>query len=344
MPIYQRNNKGWSYAINLKGKVYRGSCKTEDKAQAIEFHDRLRAELWRGRVIKDVQKRTIHDAIDKFLREHQHKRSLKDDERYGQWWKDQFKSAQVALLEEVTPDLVGALRDKEVSRVSVATVNRKIAFLRSVVRAASLEWLWLDKAPKFRLLAGEVERRRFLEPHEIGRLVGQLPAPFSDMALLAVSTGLRQGNVFGLKWSEVDLPRRRLVFSGMVMKNGMAFSIPLNDTATEAIRGWLGRHETHVFVRNGRPVTELPSRLWAASVKQAGLENLRWHDLRHTWASLMRQAGVGLSDLQELGGWESSVMVQRYAHLNVEHLAPKAAVLDGVLKKKPLHKICTAAS
>ena len=53
--------------------------------------------------------------------------------------------------------------------------------------------------------------------------------------------------------------------------------------------------------------------------------------VRHTWASLMRQSGVSLSDLRELGGWESHQMVDRYAHLNVEHLAPKAAVLDGVL-------------
>ena len=71
--------------------------------------------------------------------------------------------------------------------------------------------------------------------------------------------------------------------------------------------------------------------MWARAVTKAGLVDVRWHDLRHTWASLMRQAGVGLEDRQQLGGWESRDMVMRYAHLDVGRLAPKAAVLDGLL-------------
>lgn len=330
MSIYLRN-KTWWYCITVKGKTHRGSCKTEDESQAKELHDRIRADIWRGRVLGEAQKRGIGEAIDRFLREHRHKKSRRDDERYAEWWKEQFSTAKVSLLEEVTPDVVKDIRDEEVKRVSIASVNRRLAFLRAVMRAAALEWLWTEKAPKFRLLPGEVERRRFLNPAEVERLVRALPTPYADMALLAVSTGLRQSNVFGLKWSEVDLQRRMLVFSGKVMKNGLPFSIPLNETAMSVIRGWVGRTEGYVFEYRGKPVKELSSRLWAAALEKAGLEDLRWHDLRHTWASLMRQSGVGLSDLQELGGWESHEMVQRYAHLDVEHLAPKAAVLDGVL-------------
>lgn len=343
MSIYLRN-KTWWYFITVKGRTHRGSCQTQVESDAQEYHDRVRADIWRGRVMKDLQKRTVAEAIDKFLLERSHKRSWRDDDRYGQWWKAQFKSAQVMLLEDVTPDVVTDIRDEEAKRLKAASVNRKIAFLRAVVRSAALEWLWIDKVPKFRLLTGEVERRRFLEPHEVVRLVEALPRPFSDMALLAVSTGLRQGNILNLKWSEVDLQRRRLVFSDKVMKNGLPFSIPLNDTATSVIRKWVAIHDTYVFVRNARRISGVPSRMWADAVKEAGLEDLRWHDLRHTWASLMRQSGIGLDDLQELGGWESPIMVQRYAHLNVEHLAPKAAVLDGMFGKKPLHEIRTAVS
>jgi len=116
-----------------------------------------------------------------------------------------------------------------------------------------------------------------------------------------------------------------------VMKNGLPFSCPLNETAMTIIRRWSGKHEEFVFSRQGAEVTGVPSRLWARAVQQAGLVDVRWHDLRHTWASLMRQSGVSLSDLRELGGWESHQMVDRYAHLTVEHLAPKAAVINGVL-------------
>lgn len=340
MSIYLRNTTWW-YDITVRGKTHRGSCKTEDKQQALEYHDRVRAEIWRGRVVKDLQKRTVDEAIDRFLKERGNKRSYKDDERYGQWWKDQLSSAHVRLLEEVTPDIVKDIRDEELERVAPATVNRKLAFLRSVINAAHREWMWLEQAPKFRLVPGEVVRRRFLTPEEVTRLVGALPRPFADMALFSVATGLRQSNVLGLKWEQLDMARRRATLPHEVMKNGLPFSCPLNETAMQVLRVWLGRYDEFVF--SDKAVREVPSRMWAKAVAEADLVDVRWHDLRHTWASLMRQAGVGLDDLQELGGWESRSMVQRYAHLDTDHLSPKAAALDSVLgKKKPsLYKIHT---
>jgi integrase len=340
MSIFLRN-KTWWYTITVKGKVFRGSCKTEDKPQASEYHDRIRAEIWRGRVVKDLQKRTLVEAIDRFLKERSYKRSYKDDERSGQWWKEQFSSAQVRLLEEVTPDVVRDIRDEELKRVKPATVNRKLAFLRSVILTAHREWMWLEQSPKFRLVAGEVVRRRFLTTEEVTRLVEVLPRPYADMALFSVATGLRQSNVLSLRWAQVDLQRRKATFPQDVMKNDLPFSIPLNETAVSVLRTWLGRHQEYVFSEN--LIHDVPSRMWAKALGLAGLEDVRWHDLRHTWASLMRQAGVGLDDLQELGGWESRAMVQRYAHLDVDHLSPKAAALDGVLGKKKavLHKIST---
>jgi integrase len=343
MSIYLRH-KQWWYSITVRGKTHRGSCKTQDQQQAQEFHDRIRAEIWRGRVVKDLQKRTAAEAIDRFLRERGNKRSWKDDQRYGDWWKEQLRSAQVSLLEDVTPDVVADIRDEELGKVAPATVNRKLAFLRSVINAAHREWMWLEQAPKFRLVPGEVTRRRFLTPEEVERLVRVLPRPYADMALLSVATGLRQGNVLGLKWGNVNLATRRLTLPDEVMKNGLPFSCPLNETAVSVLRSWLGQHQEYVF-SEGR-ISGVPSKMWAKALKEAGLVDVRWHDLRHTWASLMRQAGVGLDDLQELGGWESRTMVQRYAHLDVGHLAPKAAALDGVLgkKKAELHEFRTVSA
>jgi hypothetical protein len=70
--------------------------------------------------------------------------------------------------------------------------------------------------------------------------------------------------------------------------------------------------------------------LWYAALKRAGIENFRWHDLRHTWASWHVQQGTPLHALQELGGWETAEMVRRYAHFSAEHLAPYADRLCGV--------------
>lgn len=77
--------------------------------------------------------------------------------------------------------------------------------------------------------------------------------------------------------------------------------------------------------------------MWKAALLKAGIKSFRWHDLRHIWASWLRQSGkVRLDMIQEMGGWKSALMVQRYAHMDVEHLAASAAVMDGVLTRAHL--------
>ncbi|CAH1906298.1 hypothetical protein NTGHW29_860001 [Candidatus Nitrotoga sp. HW29] len=70
-----------------------------------------------------------------------------------------------------------------------------------------------------------------------------------------------------------------------------------------------------------KPVTQVNTKAWHKALKRTGIENFRWHDLRHTWASWHIQEGTPLHVLQELGGWSTAEMVQKYAHLSSEHLA-----------------------
>ncbi len=69
---------------------------------------------------------------------------------------------------------------------------------------------------------------------------------------------------------------------------------------------------------------------WRAALKRAGIEDFRFHDFRHTWASWLVQAGVPISVLQEMGGWESIEMVRRYAHLAPNHLTEHARQIDSI--------------
>jgi integrase len=79
-----------------------------------------------------------------------------------------------------------------------------------------------------------------------------------------------------------------------------------------------------VFSYRSKPITQVSSKAWYGALKRAEIDNFRWHDLRHTWASWHVQSGTPLFALQELGGWESAEMVRRYAHLAADHLAPFA--------------------
>ena len=346
MSIYRRGEVWW-YHIVVKGREVRGSCNTKVEREALEKHDLLRAEMWRERVVGEAKRRSVDEAIDKFLREHEHKKSYRDDLRHAEFWKAQFKSAGVKMLDEVTSSMVCDIRDEYLMTASTkggtkkpATVNRKLAFISAVFRAAAYEWQWITSAPKFKHLAGEKERKRFLTTQEVVRLVECLPRPYADMALFAVSTGLRQANVLRLRWDQVNMNRRMATFPDELMKNGSPFSCALNATAISIITKWIGQHDEYVFVNTlGERLNGVPSKTWRTAIQKAGLEDVRWHDLRHTWASLLRQNGVNLSDLQEMGGWETASMVQKYAHINIEHLATHASVIDGLFAAKQPEKL-----
>ena len=153
----------------------------------------------------------------------------------------------------------------------------------------------------------------------------------SDVVLFALVTGLRQSNVLGLEWSHVNLDTGHAWVGAAQSKNRRPIAVPLNTNAVEVLRRQLGKHPERVFTYRGRPISWGNTRAWREALKRVGIENFRWHDLRHTWASWHRQSGTPTHELQRLGGWRSSVMVERYAHLAPDHLAQAANRLDRLL-------------
>lgn len=126
-------------------------------------------------------------------------------------------------------------------------------------------------------------------------------------------------------------------------KSNRAIGVALNDTAGKVLRDRISNHHKWVFVhlKSGyRPDgTATPSvrkmrvddqQAWNAACRRAGIEDFRFHDLRHTWASWLIQSGVPLSVLQEMGGWESIEMVRRYAHLAPNHLTEHAKQIGSI--------------
>lgn len=224
------------------------------------------------------------------------------------------------------------------------TKNRYYALVRAIMRRAWMRWKWID--------AGQVPfipqhdesknaRKRFLEPDELARLLQELPEHLRDITTLAVATGLRMSNVTGMQWKWVSLAQRTVTIPGSLMKNGEDLVIPLNDLAYAVIERQAGKHPDHVFVYRRRPVTAVSNTAWYSALKRAGLEDVRFHDIRRTWASYLIQNGATDRELQELGSWKSERMVRRYAQLRVKHLAPAAGLIDRVLSADRLLTVAT---
>jgi integrase len=131
---------------------------------------------------------------------------------------------------------------------------------------------------------------------------------------------LRAANVAKLRWSAVDLARRLAWIHPDEAKARKAIPVPLNGEAVSILQKQIGKHRDIVFTFKGREIEQVSTAAWYKALKRAGIDNFRWHDLRHTWASWHVQGGTPLHVLQELDGWASYAMVQRYAHLAAEHL------------------------
>jgi len=163
-------------------------------------------------------------------------------------------------------------------------------------------------------------RIRWLTNDEARRLLNELPDHLNAMARFTLATGLRESNVTGLQWSQLDMQRRCAWIHADQAKAEKAIGVPLNDEALTIIRQQIGKHDTHVFTYEGSPVTRANNHAWRKALTRAGISDFRWHDLRHTWASWHVQNGTPLHVLKELGGWADLTMVLRYAHLSSKHL------------------------
>ena len=267
------------------------------------------------------------EAVMRWIAESQHKRSLSDDRAHLRWLDTHLKKL---TLNQITRDLIDKLAEKKSEEgVKPATVNRMLEVLRAIMRKAEREWEWLEKAPHIRMLKEDTKRIRWLTVGEANRLIQELPSHLADLVTFSLATGLRQSNVTGLEWCNLDLVKGHALIHPDQAKTKKAIPVPLNGTAIEVIRKQLGKHQQFVFTYHGKRIVQCNTKAWKKALKRAGIENFRWHDLRHTWASWHVQNGTSLQELQQLGGWTSFEMVLRYAHLSSDHLKAAAERVCG---------------
>lgn len=218
-----------------------------------------------------------------------------------------------------------ALRDRAATGVSVRRVNRYAEIIRAVLRAAA-RWGWIQRPPTIRLAPRPPRRVRFLTVDQARTLIQELPEHLAALVAFSLETGLRKSNALSLTWSQVDLTIPAAWIHADQAKARRAIPVPLSPVAVAVLESQRGRHATWCFTYKGQRIRQCNTAAWRKALKRAGIEDFRWHDLRHTWASWHAQHGTPLHVLQELGGWRTADMVRVYAHLSTRHL--RQYVLD----------------
>lgn len=311
MSLYLRGNVWWMEIVPKAGmKKVRESTGSTDRAMAQAIHDRRKQQLRDG--LND--KPTWDAAVERWMREKSDKRSLDRDREIAEWLTKFWHGKILAAISDV--DVQKAMELKR-EATSASTANHYLAFTRALFNLAN-DWKWIDRPLKVKPYKVNNSRVRFLTDEEWGRLMKELPPHLAVMAEFSVLTGLRQSNVFNLKWTNVDLGRRLVWIAASEYKNKHMHSVPLNDRAVELLLSQKGKHESYVFTYNGRPTGRPNNTAWKNALTRAGIQDFRWHDLRHTFASYHAMNGTPLLTLKQLGGWRSLDMVTKYAHLSAE--------------------------
>jgi len=282
------------------------------------LHDKLKAETWRIKHLGAKPRYTWHDAVIRWLTEQSHKKSLETDKVHLRWLDKHLSGVTLDEINKVKIDNIKSARLSD--GVSNSTVNRLLSILRAILNRAKDDWEWLDSVPGFRFLPEPKARVRWITREESFRLIDELPDHLKYMVRFSLATGLRESNVTHLQWSQLDMQRRCAWVLADQAKAGKAIPVPLNDDAMEVLADQVGQHDVRVFTYKGQVVNDANTKAWRKALVRAGIEDFRWHDLRHTWASWHVQAGTPLQVLMELGGWSDISMVLKYAHLSSTHL------------------------
>lgn len=329
MSLYRRKDSSvWWLKVTVNGQMKQCSTGTTDKAEAQEYHDRLKSDLWKQSRLGIKASRYWMEAVERWLLETSDKRSHKDDIAKLRWLDTYLGKL---TLNEINLSKVDEIKSAKLLEATKSTVNRYLALVRSILIKARDDWEWIEKVPKIKLYAEPRGRERALTLVQVERLLQELPEHQRYIVLFALMSGLRQANILGLEWSWINFDTQYLCVPAEKSKNKLPIPVYLTDSMLALLRKQLGKHPIRVFTYQGKPIAAANTRAWKNALIRAGIVDFRWHDLRHTWATWHREAGTPTHELQRLGGWKNVEMVERYAHIAPQALKGASGRLENFM-------------
>jgi integrase len=268
---------------------------------------------------------TFADAMDSYLtRRESFWKAGPEWKRIGEKWKERFKGRR---LREITRGDVQGEVSTFALNVKSGTVNRHLtllkAFFRDAVDNGAIE---KNSAQFVKKLRENNERVRYLTEAEEERLFTELPEKYRPVVLFAILTGMRRGEIFKLERRDVDLDRR--IITVRDPKEGMTKRLPISQSVCALLVSAF-KSSANDDPRPGDRVFPFDAhnfvnRVFIPTVRRAEIQDFRFHDLRHSFASRLAMKGVDLATIGKLMGHHGIRMTERYAHLTEDRL--RAAV------------------
>ena len=337
-----------------------GSAEALTVAQARDMALDFTARLIRGE-IPQKKKRTHKISLDGFLESHYAPWVMaerKRGEKTLYLLRSAFRQFLDKPIGELSIKTMEKWRhEKMASGIKAATCNRRLAALKAAFNwgvkreylesnpLARLEKLpehdsdikvrYLTDEERMRLMSALDEREKKMrsgrQSHNrwlsergqplMPELDGEFADHFKPMILISLYTGMRQGNLFALRWGDIDFDTKTLRLRAAATKSGKNHDLPMNSKVIAVLQAWRRQSkkvtaDSLVFPSpvSGKMLNNV-KKAWLAVLRDAGIENFRWHDMRHDFASQLVMKDIDLNTVRELMGHSDLKMTLRYAHL-----------------------------
>jgi len=326
-----RRGEIWHIDLSANGRRVRESTDSTNKKFAETVLAKRIVEVAEGKFldVKKFEKIKFEDFGNEYLELHSKlKKSYDTDCKIVGLLKKTFGGKYLYEITSLDVEKFKSTRAKEVKKskkggkeqcISPATVNRSLAVLKSMFNKA-IVWGKLEYNPcrSVKMFKENNQRLRFLEREEIDRILANCCEHLRPIVIVALHTGMRKGEILGLKWRDIDIKRNIIHLSNT--KNGEKREVPMNETAQKTIIGVLKNPESqYVFCnKDGKPYGDIKKSFFTA-IEKSGIVDFHFHDLRHTFASQLVMSGVDLNTVRELLGHKSLEMTLRYSHLSPDH-------------------------
>ena len=314
----------WIRYFDAQGREHRE--KIGPKSLARQAYNKRKTQIREGQFFPDqlVKRKTIllAEFIKEYLKEAElYHRAFASDKSHAKHFTQAF--GNMALDELTTADVEKWKRERLALR-SKATVARDLAWLKRLYNVAMRDdKIRHNPAMPVKLPKLNNARVRYLSEGEQVALQGVMEPHDFEIVELAINTGLRRGELFHLRWKDIDF--RNGVVTIERSKNGEKRYVALNVRVLAILRARQQRFKSDYVIPSRTLNTQADAhnfmlRVFNPALKLAGIHNFRFHDCRHTFASLLIMAGVDLRTVQELMGHKTVQMTLRYAHLAPAHL------------------------
>ena len=328
--VYKRG-KVWWVRFQHEGKRVQRSARTTRKDEALKVLVELQEKVRRRQPL-DPDRHSFEEAAERFVQEHLP--LLKPNSAAGyhthiRFMLEQFQGLHLDEIDRVK--IADYISSRRRAGSSSPTIRRHLATLSSVFTRA-IGWGWITENPvktiDRRAIPEARPRVRYLTRVEYRRLLAEAAPHLKPIIEVAALTGMRAEEILSLTWVQVDLDRREITLTKT--KTNTPRVVPLSREAV-AVFVTTPRHITSAWVfcdpLTGRRYRKLKTGFHGAC-RRAGIENFRFHDLRHTFASWAVQSGMDLYRLSRILGHATTQMTQRYAHLATADLHAAIEQMD----------------